>query len=279
MKKEHYVDIHSHILPGIDDGSHDIDESVAMLELAYNEGIGTVIATPHYGRCNPNFDVAKCDELIDELNKLVANSGDKYEEMRILPGNELLYHTDISQEVMSGKAHSIADGDRVLVEFYNRVDYPMIVACVHEFKDAGYRTIIAHAERYECLRNDLEKVRALRNEGALIQVNADNFTDVPAAVAAKMQNSSDEKGIRGAVRMMRDTIVGGAMLIRDEMNTCKEAAWEFLLNGLVDYIASDSHGDIFRRPIMNTAIDTIRTTLGEEVAAQIIKNSRNLIGE
>jgi protein-tyrosine phosphatase len=84
--KEIYMDIHTHIIPGVDDGSESMEQSMKMIAQAYDEGIRAIIATPHYGVVNYGYDGNKVQEAFHELRREVKKA---YPDMHLFIGNEI----------------------------------------------------------------------------------------------------------------------------------------------------------------------------------------------
>ncbi len=160
------IDVHSHILPGIDDGSEDLEESKSMLELAYNQGIRTIIATPHYRR-GQNIDELK------RLTGLLRQEAKKLDpEFGIFLGQELMDSEDTLEELLQGKALTMAESRYVLIEFYPGVSYNRLCQRLRQLQMAGFIPIVAHAERYACLRESgQERLEELIEAGNRIQMN------------------------------------------------------------------------------------------------------------
>lgn len=256
---QNYVDIHSHILPGVDDGSRSVEESVAMLELAYAEGVRTIYATPHYGMKQYKIDQAECQELVDELNAHVRIHGG-LNGMMVKLGNEILYHSGVSDEIKAGGVKALGKSNFVLVEFYENSNYTVLAACAREMKMAGFTPIFAHVERYACLRDSIAKVTDLKDEGALIQVNAGELVEPPA-------DNADAGGFK---------LLKRRTMALDELKERSEFAWRLVKAGLVDFIASDAHRQNVRVPVMDTALAQIRETAGNEIANNLIVNAQIL---
>ena len=158
------MDIHSHILPEIDDGSASWEETLEMLELAYNEDVHIIVATPHYGLYNPGFNIKEARQLVAEMNHRIEDLPFK---INVFLGNELYYVPGIVRDVVDGKVSTMAGSSYVLVEFSESVEYDTVKSAVDEFTRAGYRPILAHVERYRnILDKNLENIQELRRKGA-----------------------------------------------------------------------------------------------------------------
>lgn len=166
---ESYIDIHSHILPGIDDGSQDFDTSIQMLKQASTEGIIQIILTPHNkpGRHNAGFSII--ESLLAELRRRMEDEGIA---IKLHGGSELYYRNGLAEEIMEGKALTLAGSDYVLMEFNPMEDYDYIRYGVYSLMAEGYRPILAHVERYSKIVGEASRVEDLIEMGCYIQVNA-----------------------------------------------------------------------------------------------------------
>jgi len=122
------IDIHSHILPGLDDGPQTMEESIRMCRIAYQDGIRTIVATPH--TLNGVYQNGKSIILskVDELNDALNNSELKLDsairnpqseiDLRILPGSDVHLCETTLQQVDQGEAVTIGDGGKyIMIEF------------------------------------------------------------------------------------------------------------------------------------------------------------------
>ena len=166
------IDIHAHVLPGIDDGAKDWDTCLEMLRRSAESGVQAVIATPHYLPWRKNSSPQEIEALCSETKKkLLEKHGIT---MDIYCGNEIYYTMDAIQNLRDGRILTLAKSNYVLVEFEPRTSYQLICRAVKEFRDAGYIPIIAHMERYDCL-SQKEKLQEIKSMGALLQMNVEAF--------------------------------------------------------------------------------------------------------
>lgn len=163
------IDIHSHILPGVDDGAKSLDEALQMLEIAMQEGIEAMIATPHYEVGMKKGYVKKC---LDVYAKLQENILTKELPIQLYLGNEIYYSESVLELLQKGEINTINSTPYVLVEFPIHIGQQSMERALNNLFYAGYWPIIAHAERYSVLR-DIDKVSNLVRSGVYIQVNAD----------------------------------------------------------------------------------------------------------
>lgn len=112
------IDVHAHILPGIDDGSRDWDESRRLLEESYRQGIRYIIATPHYSRRGLPSDIYDLSEKLKEEARKIAP------DFQIGLGQETYYHEGLIENLKNGRALTLDGSQYVLVEFE-----PTMAAC------------------------------------------------------------------------------------------------------------------------------------------------------
>lgn len=158
------IDIHAHVLPGIDDGAADMEEAKAMLQMAYSQGIRKIIVTPHYKR-------GQDPEHIKELSRKLQQEAHKiHKQFNIYVGQEILYCEDILEDLKEKKALTMCGSHYVLIEFPPSVTYSKLFQGIRKIILARYIPILAHMERYLCLRKK-ERVKELINSGCILQMN------------------------------------------------------------------------------------------------------------
>jgi len=161
-------DIHSHILPEVDDGARSLKETKAMLEMAYQQGIRGIIATPHYhGRLDPSiFELwRRAYRRTEKAARAIAD------DLMIYQGAEIYYDAAILSVLKQGAPITLANSSYVLLEFPYEIDFTYLSFAVNELRYQGYYPILAHIERYQVLRNS-DNVVKLREYGAHMQINA-----------------------------------------------------------------------------------------------------------
>ena len=224
------IDVHSHILPGIDDGAQDWDTSMQMLVQSSKEGVQKVVATPHYypWRANAPVDTIRllCQEAMERLR------ADYDIDMDIYPGQEVLYGMGVLEDLKAGKILTLADSRYVLVEFMPDETFSVLYHAVRELMSAGYIPVLAHVERYDCLQQ-MDNFHSLKAGGALFQMNA--------------------------------SAVSGGILSRKSRWSKK-----ILKAGLIDYIASDMHNLTSRGPCTKEKIELIQKVLESEYLEKLL---------
>ena len=238
------IDLHCHILSSVDDGAYDDDMMKSMLDIAYNDGIKAICFTPHF-----KIHQFKNDEHIRKYNlhiERVFSSAleyvnEKYSDMKIYLGNEVMFHNDICNSLSTGKCRFLADSSYVLVEFKPETPMFDIENIVSKILRKGYIPVIAHIERYSALVNDPSKLKELRGLGALLQINAGSIL--------KFWFGKTARFIKNALK-----------------------------NKLVDIICTDAHNDSVALPNLSKAFTRIANKFGFECASRIFyKNPQKIL--
>ena len=163
------IDMHNHILYGIDDGCKTIEESIETIRNMKSVGFNTIVLTPHYiedslFKANNNLKLERLEILKEELLK---NNID----VNLFLGNEIFINESINELIINKEIRSINNTRYILIElpFNNQIlnldDY------LYELKLKGYKIIIAHPERYTYFKDNYEEARKLYDSGVLFQVN------------------------------------------------------------------------------------------------------------
>jgi protein-tyrosine phosphatase len=164
------IDLHCHILPALDDGALDLDDSVGMARQAAADGIEAICATPHIRH---DHDV-RIHEVADRVAALNGRLGEEGIAVEILTGGEVAA-TAVSG-LSDGELAQVAlgSGQWILLEPAPGPLDESLVRCVAHLGDRGYRALVAHPERH--LSADMfERIAGLIGDGALIQATADFF--------------------------------------------------------------------------------------------------------
>ena len=168
MNSKGYLDIHSHILPGIDDGSKNWDMTREMLTHAYNQGTRIMVATPHNYPHKSKQDNDAVRELVRKANEMAKEIGPDF---TILEGNEILYRDGIPDEIENNHILPLAGTRCLLVEFLPGEEYKRILHGIRELTEYGYYPIIAHVERVHALFQDIDNIEEIIEMGCFLQTN------------------------------------------------------------------------------------------------------------
>jgi len=166
------IDIHSHILPGIDDGAKNMQETIDMIHMAVEEGIDAVIATPHY-EVGAGFEaMERYQEVYEEVLQYIT---DHQIPLQLYQGNEIYYSGSIPELLQQGRIRTMNESRYILVEFAPGTEYTSMKRAFSMLLYAGYWPILAHAERYMTLRK-LNRVEEIVRMGVCIQLNTSAIT-------------------------------------------------------------------------------------------------------
>ena len=158
LYREHGVDIHSHIIPGADDGSQSEEETAELLRLAREEGIQWVFATPHYGK--ENGYAPHRDQIHSGLHQLSDYMLLSSCPSKVMLGTEWYCSDDIVNRIRNREAFPMGDSDWYMVEFLEwrneREPADVILRRLKHLKDNHIKTILAHPERYRAIKDNLE---------------------------------------------------------------------------------------------------------------------------
>lgn len=206
------IDIHCHILPGLDDGAFDIYDTLEMALIAANSGIKAIVATPH---CNLPWDTSNYyghayREALQKTRKAIEQ---ERMPIKILSGMEAFATFDLPELVKEGKVLTINHSDYLLVEFAFDEDPEFVDVMVDRLKEIGIKPIIAHPERYEFVKEDISFAERLVRKGCYLQANKGSFL-----------------GTHG--------------------NRSEETALTLAKSNLLSFVASDAHSPVRRTPYM-----------------------------
>jgi len=175
-----FVDIHSHILHGLDDGAKTLEESLSMLDSAAESGTTDIVATPH---CSPDytFDAQLVGERVEELRQ--ANRTP----VKIHAGCDFHLNYDFIQDALENpRKYSINRGPYLLIELPERVPLKSIPSILDSLQRKGLIPILTHPERYYFLRGKVDEILEWTAGGCLVQVTGQSLTGLFGSTARKM---------------------------------------------------------------------------------------------
>ncbi len=236
--KNGFIDIHTHVIPHVDDGAANSAVSMKMIDMAYKQGVRKIVATPHY-------EVDKYDEnqeIIHEyFYKLKDMAVKNYPDFEMFLGNEVYYSYGVVDKILSGEINTMAGSRYVLMEFSPGDVYKYIREGVLDVINAGFMPIIAHVERYENVFNSRDNMEELRNVGAYMQVNS--------------------KSVAGQ---------GGFFRGRKVLKYIRE--------GYIDFIATDAHSTGRRAPEIEGCLNVLRKKFDNDTIRKLmIENPKRVI--
>jgi protein-tyrosine phosphatase len=207
------IDIHCHLLFGMDDGPASMDESVAMVRLALADGIRGAICTPHWHPMFwPNERIAIA-EAVESLRLRLQADAIAFD---VWPGSELSLDADLEAGIAGGRLGTLNGGSWVLLELPGAFPPPAIDAFLLNLLRSGHRLVLAHPERYSFIQRDPARLQAWVEMGVAVQITA-------ASLLGRL----------------------GPQIA----NLCRV----LLEHRLVHFLASDGHGVDTRRPLLRDA--------------------------
>jgi protein-tyrosine phosphatase len=228
------IDLHNHLLPGIDDGSRRLEDTLQFLRLAARDGVRTVTATPH-------MKPGVYDNTRDQILALVrmvreAAKGDEAGEVDLLPGAEVYFTADLKERARRGELMTVGDGGRYLLLELPYQQIPLHVDdTIFQLRLLGITPLMAHPERVAYYLEDIERVAASVRLGALTQVT-------------------------------------GASITGRFGSRARDFARRLLERGLVHVIASDSHDVRHRPPVLAEAVRAAAAIAGPEAARRMVED-------
>lgn len=163
------IDIHSHLLFGVDDGSRTLEESVHVIKKLSEVGYTDIILTPHY--INDSTYVSTREENLDVLKRLKVGLIRNNVNVNLYLGNEIYIDSEIANLLKNNIISSLNDTKYLLIELpmsgENEIYYDIFLDLIN----MGYKVILAHPERYISFQKDFNKIYELKELGVLLQSN------------------------------------------------------------------------------------------------------------
>ena len=169
-------DLHSHLIPGVDDGARTLEEALEAVGRMVAAGIGRIVTTPHLNASlmhNTELlgaSLARVDESWQEFAEEVAR---QFPDLELHRGHEVML--DVPDPDFSDARLRLAGTSFVLVEWPRLQIPPGTERVIERIADAGYHPVLAHPERYSGMKNDLNHARTWRSAGAYLQINHGSF--------------------------------------------------------------------------------------------------------
>jgi protein-tyrosine phosphatase len=231
------IDMHCHILPGVDDGARDLEESIQMARLAHSEGITAIIATPHHANGKWMNEAGQVLANVKLLNQAIADQGIP---LTVHAGQEVRVYRELMEDYHAGKLLGLNHTPYMLIEFPTGSVPSYTESLLHEFQVAGITPIIAHPERNQELTQHPDKLIHFIELGALCQVTSHSITGL---FGSKIQSLS--------------------------LEWCKR--------NLIHFVSSDAHNVSQRAFQVSTAYSKISKELGQDYTGYYENNARQLL--
>lgn len=186
------IDLHCHILPGMDDGARDVETALHMADLAVRSGVSAMVVTPHCA----SDRVAPLRERLAELRAAVMAEGIP---LRLYSGMEIFGRPDTAALLRDGRLLTVNGSRYPLIEFAFDTDGDEETAVLHSVLQAGYIPLVAHPERYRCIQEDPEQVNLWARMGCRFQVNRGSLLGRFGPVAMDVAWALTDRGFTTAV--------------------------------------------------------------------------------
>jgi protein-tyrosine phosphatase len=217
------IDLHCHVLPGLDDGPRTMEESIALCRVAHRDGTRTLVATPHVNWDYPDVTAAAIQTEVAALNRALRAVGI---ELAIRTGAEVALSRLGELSDFEIGLLALGGGPYVLLEFPWTSVASGAINALRAFARRGHGVVLAHPERAPALQRDGAVVRELVESGVLCCLDAGSLTE------------------------------------RADRRT-RSSAWELLAAGLVHVIASDSHDARRRPPALASVLEQAGLSVAE----------------
>lgn len=232
------IDLHCHILPGVDDGAKNMDDSLAMARVAVAEGITHILATPHYK--NGRWDNEKID-IQKSIEKLQYELNNRDIPLTIFPGQEVRIVGELIEDIEEDKIQFIDEADHyLLIEFPTATIPAFTDSLFFKLQTKGITPVIVHPERNRAILSDSNELLKLVEKGALAQLTAGSYV---GSFGKKIQKFSKQ-------------------LVEAD---------------LVHFIASDAHNITTRPFYMKEAYRKLEKEFGEQKVHQFKQITKDLI--
>lgn len=205
------IDIHTHILPGIDDGATDLQDTLEILKALKEQGVTQIVATPHIITGVYNNDKSIIKNKVTDVEYLIKDTNLN---IKIHPGAELYLEPDIIQKVKDQKL-TLAGSNYVLIETALQQFPDNFEEILFNFQQEGFRPIIAHAERFNPFMENIDYLLQIVNRDIYIQMNSGSilgaYGNAVRELALTMLNigcvhvvASDVHGLKKRPILMKD---------------------------------------------------------------------------
>lgn len=224
------IDLHSHILHAIDDGSRSLADAITVARTAVAGGVSLMVATPH-GRSSVSagsrYSVALLRERLEELQGTLDHAGVP---LKLVAGTEIYAEPGALERLHAGELLTYGSSRAILIEFPLAITAHAAEELIFSFQLAGYRVVLAHPERYRFVQRDPNLLIPLIERGTLMQLTADALV-----------------GLQG-MQMRR-------------------LAELLLQHGMIQLIATDAHGPhLARMPNLAAARELVAKLVSDEAA-------------
>lgn len=224
------IDMHVHILPGVDDGPQTMEEALELARVLVQEGIQYAVATPHYNDEYPRYSALDVYKRVESMQQELERQNIP---LRLFAGHEVLIKPGLVDDVRVGRVATLHRSRYLLLELWTDGWVPDTERVIFELLASGIIPVIAHPERYKVIQQDPARLVALLRMGAISQVTA------------------------------------SSLLGKQGRTACRTAEM-LLKKKLVHCLASDAHGVHKRPPEVVRSLQHAESLLGSESVYQLV---------
>ncbi len=235
------IDIHCHILDGLDDGADSLKESVEMVKIAQKSGTEIIVATPH---CNvpDSYKNYMSNEIADKVRTLRAALEQSGIDVKILLGQEIFFTGRALALLKEGKLVTVNKSRYALVEFDFNEHRSSVYNKLEMLLSEGYKPIVAHPERYRFVKEDDEAAFRMKRMGCYLQIN-------------------------------KGSVLGGFG------RSVQTVSHRILKDRLADFVASDAHSPYMRTPYLTDVHEMICELYSDEYADFLLEDNPKAVIE
>lgn len=226
------VDLHTHILPSVDDGAKSVDEALKMVKLALDNGTHNICITPHYMTPdNRSLDLGKAD-LLSRFDSFKALVAERYPQVNLFFGAEMFFSKNTEYLINNNLIITLNNTNYVLVEVDFDEEFTNILKVMRTLVANGYMPILAHPERYSAISIERWCIEPFLELGIGFQINASS-------------------------------------LLGNHGKDCQELAFDFIASELASAVSSDCHDMSFRTPDLSEAHMLVSSTFSPIFAEKL----------
>lgn len=167
------IDIHNHLLVGVDDGPQSLEETIDLLTQAKEQGITGIVVTPHH--LHPRYNNMFSD-VDSAINELTSNQQIKDFNIKLYPGQEIRITDKVLEDIDKHQIQGINHSKYLLIELPSNAVPNYTKNLLYEIQTKGFIPVIAHPERNKAIVQDINLLYELINNGALSQITASSLT-------------------------------------------------------------------------------------------------------
>lgn len=232
------IDIHNHLLFGIDDGSESLEDSINALRIMGSLGYTDIILTPHYIKDSSYSSSASENfKILKKLKKAVKENNI---DINLYLGNEIFMDDDIYDLLKKEEIYSLNGSAYLLIELPMNGEYPNYIDIFEYLMDKGCHVILAHPERYFAFQEDFDKIKELHDIGVLFQCNISSLNG--------KYGRSPEKLIKKLLKSKMVSFLGTdthhTILTMKDFNKAKKTALKYISNSEFENLVINNPSEI-----------------------------------